>query len=122
MIGQHTPGPWDVYAHPVAGPGDAILALVEQVQATGLVADNLYLINAGGKCPAITGCGPTSAANAAFVAAGPDMFDALVEAERVFRWYGDLHAAKPYADKAERNYVMADRIAAVLAKAGGVSA
>lgn len=46
-----------------------------------------------------------------------DLVAALEEAERTFRWYGDLHAAKPDAEKAQRNYDLADRMAAVLARA-----
>jgi hypothetical protein len=45
---------------------------------------------------------------------------AVVEAERMFRWYGDLHAAKEQtpdnADKTKRNYDMADKMARALAK------
>jgi len=62
-----TPGPWDVWEHPIAGAGDAILEMVEQVQATTPLVDRLYLINAGGKCPGTTGCGPTSEANARLI-------------------------------------------------------
>lgn len=56
-------------------------------------------------------------ANARLVAASPDMLADIVEAERMFRWYGDLHAAKPDPEKATRNYEMADRLAATISKA-----
>lgn len=39
---------------------------------------------------------------------------AATEAEKMFRWYGDIHAAKPDPDKAARNYEMADKMAAAL--------
>jgi prefoldin subunit 5 len=45
---------------------------------------------------------------------------AVVEAERMFRWYGDLHAAKEQtpdnASKTKRNYDIADKMARALAK------
>jgi hypothetical protein len=39
---------------------------------------------------------------------------AVSEAERMFRWYGDLHTAKPDHEKARRNYDMADKMATAL--------
>lgn len=72
-----TPGPWEVYPQPIKGAGDAVLELVEQVQATSPIGDTLYLINADGKCPAVTGCGPTSEANARLIAAAPELYAAL---------------------------------------------
>ena len=41
----------------------------------------------------------------------------LKEAAATFEWYGDLHAAKPDPDKAARNYELARRCQAVIAKA-----
>ena len=64
-----TPGPWDVWAERIKGDRYAAIAeLAEQVQLTDPVGENLYLLNAGGKCPATTGCGPCSEANAAHIA------------------------------------------------------
>lgn len=60
----HSAEPWDIYAQPINGAGDAILELVEQVQQTAPMANAIYLLNAGGKCPATTGCGQISEANA----------------------------------------------------------
>ncbi len=74
---KHTPGPWKVYAQPISGKADAILESIEQVQATDIIADHIYLIDAGGKCAAIAGCGPTSEANAYLVAAAPDLLEAV---------------------------------------------
>ena len=52
-------------------------------------------------------------------AAAPTMAEALEEAERTFRHYGDLHAAKPDPVKAQRNYEMADKMLAALRLAKG---
>ena len=46
------------------------------------------------------------------------MLVALGQAERQFRWYGDLHAAKPDAEKAARNYEYADMLRALLPQTG----
>lgn len=55
-----------------------------------------------------------------FIAAAPMLVATLAEAEAMFRWYGDLHAAKPDAgDKAKRNYDMADKCRAAIAAAEG---
>lgn len=42
--------------------------------------------------------------------------EAITEAEKTFRWYGDLHAAKPDEAKAARNYELADRMKAALSE------
>lgn len=85
---EATPGPWDVWAERIDGDrsraGDELL---QQVALTEAVGDHLYLLNAGGKCPATTGCGPTSEANAAYIAsANPAAILSLIarlrEAER----------------------------------------
>ena len=60
-----------------------------------------------------------SVANARLIAAAPELLIGCIEAEKVFRWYGDLHGAKPDAEKAKRNYDMADELAAIIAKAKG---
>ena len=46
------------------------------------------------------------------------MLVALGQAEKQFRWYGDLHAAKPDAEKAARNYEYADMLHALLPQTG----
>jgi hypothetical protein len=74
-----TPGPWGVWAERINGDRYAAIAeLTEQVQLTDPVGEHLYLLNAGGKCPATTGCGPRSEANAAHIArCDPDTIRAL---------------------------------------------
>lgn len=64
-----TPGPWDVWAEKCPDPVDAKIELAEQVDKCEQFVGELYLLNAAGKCPATTGCGPTSKANATFIAA-----------------------------------------------------
>ena len=44
---------------------------------------------------------------------------ALREVEKTFRWYGDLHAAKPDMEKAARNYEKAAAIATILSRIDG---
>lgn len=46
------------------------------------------------------------------------MLVALGQAERQFRWYGDLHAEKPDPMKAARNYEYADMLRALLPQTG----
>ena len=64
-----TPGPWGVWREPIGSVADAMDELALQAQATDPIIDAVVLIDAGGKCPAITGCGPTSDANAALIVA-----------------------------------------------------
>ena len=61
----------------------------------------------------------TALANARLIAAAPTMAEALEEAAKTFRHYGDLHAAKPDPMKAQRNYEMADKMLAALQLAKG---
>lgn len=84
VMARATAGEWGVWAEPCAHPSSAQQELVQQVAQTEGFVGALYLIDAGGKCPATTGCGPTSAANAdAIVAlhnAYPDL-KALIDAQ-----------------------------------------
>lgn len=47
------------------------------------------------------------------------LLEALEKAEKTFRWYGDLHAAKPDTEKAARNYELADEMRAAIKQAKG---
>lgn len=64
-----TPGPYNVYAETVTTKDDAIAECAYQVHHTDPFVGKVYMLNASGKCPAVTGCGPTSEANARFFAA-----------------------------------------------------
>ena len=69
VMAKATAGEWGVWAEPCAHPSSAQQELVQQVEQTESFVGALYLIEAEGKCPATTGCGPTSAANAAAIVA-----------------------------------------------------
>ena len=64
-----TQGEWGIWREPISSRHDAIAELTEQVDATKSISDALVLLDAGGLCPASTGCGPTSDANAEFITA-----------------------------------------------------
>lgn len=101
-----TPGPWDVYPQPVADRLAAVAEMVEQINLTDPFVGTVYLLNADGKCPATTGCGPTSEANAAHIAANHpgqtlaliDEIEALREQrDTLLRQAQDLIAGQPFA-------------------------
>lgn len=64
-----TPGPWEVYSEKVADKAAAIAESAYQVEHTEPFVGEIFMLNAGGKCPALTGCGPCSEANARYIAA-----------------------------------------------------
>ncbi len=64
-----TPGVWDVWEEQTPNKADAIAEMAYQVENSDPFVEVVYLLNADGKCPATTGCGPTSAANAAYISA-----------------------------------------------------
>jgi len=79
-----TPGPWDVYSETIADKSAATAEFDYQVQNTEPFVGRVFMLNGDGKCPAITGCGPTSEANAAFIAASREAVPQLVaEVERL---------------------------------------
>jgi len=75
-----TPGPWDVYRHPIHEADDAKRELCEQVEHTAPLSGYLFLLNAGGKCPGTTGCGPTSEANARLLIELVNNLDTIIAA------------------------------------------
>lgn len=64
-----TPGIWGVYEQAIRDQRDPIRELTDLVWATKPLGENLYMLEAGGKCPATTGCSAFSGANAKFIAA-----------------------------------------------------
>ena len=96
-----TPGPWDVWAETTMTKEDAISELAFQVKHTPDqdFAGAVYLLNADGKCPALTGCGPRSKENADFIAlANPSTILSLIERceelEGALRPFADTYRAK----------------------------
>lgn len=76
-----TPGPWGVWREPTFTQADAIRELTFQVESTPIAdfAKAVYLLDANGKCPATTGCGASSAANADHIArCDPDTIRAIL--------------------------------------------
>jgi hypothetical protein len=84
MMGKtaHTPTPWELFEQPIANADEAKAELAYQVDHTEPVGAILYMLNAGGKCPALTGCGPTSKANADFIVRAVNSHETLVSALR----------------------------------------
>lgn len=102
-----TPGPWEVWEEKTPTKSDAIAEMAYQVENSDPFAEAVYLLNANGRCPATTGCGPTSAANAAYIAAcSPDRMRQVLalarQAEALQRENAELRKAlKPFADVAD---------------------
>lgn len=115
-----TPGPWGVWTEPTPSKDRAIDELAYQVMSTpdADFAEAVYLLDAAGKCPATTGCGPTSAANAAHIAncdpqtilALLDALDAAEKAEPV-AWMasGNNREATMWFSRAPADMVARDR-------------
>lgn len=70
-----TSGEWEIYPQSIAAStpertrDNAVAELTLQIDQTPEMGDILYLLAAGDKCPATTGCGPTSEGNAALIVA-----------------------------------------------------
>ena len=78
-----TPGVWDIWEERTPTKADAIAEMAYQVENTEPFSGAVFLLNADGKCPAATGCGPTSAANAAYIATcSPDRMRSVLSAAR----------------------------------------
>jgi hypothetical protein len=80
LLAKATPGPWDIYPMPIQSGQEAKTELCEQVDLTSPVGPTLYLLNAGGKCPAVIGCGPTSEANATLIVEAVNALPTLLAA------------------------------------------
>lgn len=94
LLTEATPGPWDVWRERTDTRDAAVAELVAQVESTEPFAGAVFMLNADGKCPALTGCGPTSEANANLIVAA---ITALLDlAERA------AHAEQARAEERER--------------------
>lgn len=78
LMERATAGPWDIWREPIKDIQDAIDEAMVQVQATDPIIDAMVMLNAGGKCPAMTGCGPTSDANAELIVAAINALPSLL--------------------------------------------
>lgn len=72
--------PWDVWRERTDTRDAAVSEMIEQVHSSEPFAGAVFLLNAGGKCPATTGCGPTSEANANGLAELRNMLPDLIAA------------------------------------------
>lgn len=79
-MSEHSPLPWSIYVQETPTLDDAVAELAYQVHNSEPFAGKVWLLNADGKCPASTGCGPTSEANAAFIVKAVNSHDAIVAA------------------------------------------
>lgn len=104
----HSPLPWSIHAEPVANRAAALEELTYQLDHTKELASHLYLLNADGLCPGLTGCGPTSKANAEFIA-------------RACNSYYDLLEACREALDEDCGLMCADRLRAAISKATGAA-
>lgn len=88
LVAKATQGPWDTYAQTIDASSlerrvaNAKAEMLLQVEQTNPIGDTLYLLAAGDKCPATTGCGPTSKANASLITALVNNAPRLIEALR----------------------------------------
>lgn len=117
LAAKATPGDWGIYAQTIdaiqsggrASNAKAELAL--QIDQTQPIGDTLYLLSAGDVCPATTGCGPTSEANAALIVtlrnAVPEILTALRIAERVM---DDIAKIAAGLSDAQREAIIEGRI------------
>ncbi|TAA54062.1 hypothetical protein [Shinella sp. JR1-6] len=100
-----TPGVWDVWEEQTPNKADAIAEMAYQVENSDPFVEVVYLLNADGKCPATTGCGPTSAANAAYISAcSPERMRSILaearKAEAMEREIAELREALAEASDA----------------------
>lgn len=85
-----TPGPWGIYEQTIAAStparkianAKAELALQVDLVPQADLAESIYLLAAGDRCPATTGCGPASAVNAALIVTLRNNMPAILAALR----------------------------------------
>lgn len=80
----HSPLPWTIHAERIDSRAAALEELTYQLDHTKELASHLYLLNADGLCPALTGCGPASKANAEFIVRACNSHYELLEALEEF--------------------------------------
>lgn len=80
-----TPRPWAIFAAPIKDAEAAKEELIYQVDHTEPLGDTLFLLDAGGKCPATTGCGPTSQANAELIVHAVNNIERLEALNKSYR-------------------------------------
>ena len=69
-----TPGPWTIHTEEVCSPIVAAMELSKLVHGSVFVPVLPMVVGSNGLATAVTGCGPTSVANAAYIAAiSPDV-------------------------------------------------
>jgi hypothetical protein len=80
LLAEATPDPWTIWAEPTPDKFAAASELLDQVKCTDPFVPTTYMLNGGGKCVAVTGCGEKSGVNARLIAAAPDIARALLAA------------------------------------------
>ena len=99
---KHTPGPW-----PIRKLDKRIIVGEELIEGAYDIAE-VYADD----------CDPDeAAANAALIAAAPDMLAELETLHQIFDDYATIHWSKGHGDKADRNAAIAKRIDALIKKA-----
>jgi hypothetical protein len=96
-----SPGDWTIWAETTPSKGEAVAELAHQVMSVPDqdFAGAVYMLNADGKCPALTGCGPTSKANAGYIkAAQPKAILSLIASHEAI-----VEALRGLVDHVERN-------------------
>jgi len=81
-----TPGEWNIYVENMPDLSSAESEAVMLIRDTPEFSGRMVMVNAGGSCPALTGCSAKSEANAHFIVA-------LVNAYRAGRLHDDTALA-----------------------------
>lgn len=77
---EATPGPWTIHTEEVCSPIVAAMELSKLVHGSVFVPVLPMVVGSNGLATAVTGCGPTSVANATYIAAAsPDVVLALID-------------------------------------------